>query len=253
MANYSNYGNVSLTSVDFINYKLLFIYDIKTMETLTANFEQGSAFFMVYSDFGKTQFIACNFSEVANFQFRSSKIIEIFIAGTKFPKKINTDSIQQQLGYGQLKKVYESRGDLIEARKYYAKEMIAYWNTIKWYSIGEHLLLFFNAISNGFTRYWLLGLGFTTIITYLFFYAYCTALNLEWVSIIDLCKGNDIPHEAGRIFVFFQPWHKPDEVFDPKISNTNWSLLWDFTGRIFIAFGIYQTIAAFRKHGRSGA
>ncbi len=206
-----------------------------------------------YSDLGRTQFIDCDFSKAKIFDFKSTRLTEIFIAGTIFPRKITTKGYsQRRLGYGQLKKVYENRGDLIEARKYYAKEMIAYWQTLKWYSFGEHILLALNAISNGFTRYWMLGIGFTIAVTYLFFYLYCNALGLEWVSIIDKYNGAEIPNRAGKVFVFFQPWHKPDEVFK-DIPNNNLSLLWDFISRLFIAFGIYQTIAAFRKHGRSGA
>jgi hypothetical protein len=37
----------------------------------------------------------------------------------------------------------------------------------------------------------------------------------------------------------------------PKYFETTWEVNWFYFSRLFIAFGIYQTIAAFRKFGKS--
>jgi len=36
----------------------------------------------------------------------------------------------------------------------------------------------------------------------------------------------------------------------PYLTLTNLSYLWDFLGRVFVAYGYYQTIQAFRRFGR---
>jgi hypothetical protein len=36
----------------------------------------------------------------------------------------------------------------------------------------------------------------------------------------------------------------------PFLSLSGWSYFWDLWGRVFVAYGFYQTIQAFRKYGR---
>ena len=70
-------------------------------------------------------FIAC-YLEDSELLFFSSKIIDTFIIGSKFPKcksyQKKTDQIEL---YGQIKKIYENRGSQKDALEYYSLEMNA--------------------------------------------------------------------------------------------------------------------------------
>ncbi len=83
------------------------------------------------SDLGKTIFMNCNFKDFV-VRFSSSKINEIFLAGTDFPPIADENYItlsgtldyeQKNLCYTQLKRVYESRGDSLNSAKFHEAEL----------------------------------------------------------------------------------------------------------------------------------
>lgn len=238
------------------------------------------------SDLGNVRFIDCNLSSVSRFIYNSSRITDVFVGGTSFPKVIEANSFnneidnsQKRLGYSQLKKIFENRGDFVEARSYYSLEMRAlregilvnyinpsvlfsknFWlllpakyNEIKfdktklWHdcvSIPERFLLWLNRWSNNFTTSWILGVVFTLIVTHVFFgvYAYSLGYHFQFDN-----EGYDNYYNIFKFFSITSNFDLLDGV--PNF----WTYLSSLVGRLFIAFGIYQTIAAFRKHGRSGA
>ncbi len=117
--NFSNYGNIvfsNLRSWQKNNAKL-------TIEN---------------SDLGKMLFMDCDFAEF-RMQFASSKISEIFLAGTNMPKNdnINTTTTnksnhdQRRLALTQIKKIYENRGDLFNATHYHEAELMDWLEEIK--------------------------------------------------------------------------------------------------------------------------
>ncbi len=77
------------------------------------------------------------------------------------------------------------------------------------------------------------------------FFFYCSLLtikgfdytNFDW----EVCKSY-----FSYYFDFMNPTHKIDYL-DAK-SPGAWSYLWDFCGRVFVSYGIYQTVQAFRKY-----
>lgn len=83
------------------------------------------------SDLGKMLFMDCDFNEF-QMQFASSKISEIFLAGSNMPKNenINANSTsisnhdQKRLALTQIKKIYENRGDLFNATRYHEAELL---------------------------------------------------------------------------------------------------------------------------------
>lgn len=86
------------------------------------------------SDLGKAIFMNCNFSRY-KIVFVSSKITEIFLASTSFPKisdenyrtvKSTDDHEQRRLIYTQLKKVFENRGDFLNSTKFHRAELEAW-------------------------------------------------------------------------------------------------------------------------------
>ena len=66
--------------------------------------------------------------------FKSSKITDLFLTETKMPlpENIISDNFEQKRQIlSQLKKVYENRGDSIEAGKYQAEELNIHLKTLK--------------------------------------------------------------------------------------------------------------------------
>jgi len=104
------YGNVIFT-------------DVKT--------EKDGLFKILNSDLGKMIFMKCDFSNY-KMHFVSSKITEIFLAGTTMPasNKINNEKDfegihigNKRLAFTQLKKVFDNRGDSFGATKYNEAEL----------------------------------------------------------------------------------------------------------------------------------
>lgn len=273
--------NIENCNVDSIEFQSCYNYGKLNCNNLNSIGSKNGDLKILNSDLGKTQFISCDFSQAKEFTFISSKITEIFLAGTQFPREITNYGIrnahpghyqeQRKLGYGQLKKVYESRGDMVEARYYYKMEMIAYRASLnvnylsitsvfhfnEWrskdfinkfkediYSIPERFLLWLNRWSNNYSTSWIMGIVFTIIITHIFFGLYAGSLGYHF-------QFNQVGYQNYyKIFQFFSITANFDLL--DGVPNF-WTYLSSLVGRLFIAFGIYQTIAAFRKHGRSGA
>ena len=109
----------------------------------------------------------------------------------------------------------------------------------------DKLLLWFNKNSNIFGTDWVVGINFTILVTLV---AYIIILysspnllflpNLEGVGnflkglvdILNLTDWNDIT------------------ILGEKL--TTWQYIFLFIGRIFVAYGVYQTVQAFRKFGK---
>jgi len=119
----------------------------------------------------------------------------------------------------------------------------------KWNSIWDLVVLFLNWISNSFGRAPFQSAIFTLLVGAIFFYLnitqtekYDMALNWEWEIVCT-----EIPNYVRFILPTHSLQYMEDPKFYEKYAVTNWYYLWDMLGRIFIGFGIYQTIQAFRK------
>lgn len=110
----------------------------------------------------------------------------------------------------------------------------------------DKLLLWFNKNSNIFGTDWVVGINFTILVTLV---AYIIILysspnllflpNLEGVGnflkgLVDILNLTD--------------WNNIT-ILDEKL--TTWQYIFLFIGRIFVAYGVYQTVQAFRKFGKS--
>lgn len=114
------------------------------IETLDFEFEDISeskaTVKLINSDLGKTSFIDCKFDSFKNFYFYNTKMLEVFVADTKFTSEIiipeilqgqNKENEQHRLAYGQFKKIYENRGDNVTATEYLSREMQTYRKELK--------------------------------------------------------------------------------------------------------------------------
>jgi uncharacterized protein YjbI with pentapeptide repeats len=108
--------------------------------------------------------------------------------------------------------------------------------------ISNIIVLSLNAISNWFGSSYIIGILFTVSIAGLFF-------NLALSHIGDFVFTTNISDWQWRYFVhFINPTHRFDHMKLVDVNPRQWFFIWDFLGRIFIGYGIYQTIQAFRKY-----
>lgn len=117
-----------------------------------------------------------------------------------------------------------------------------------WRSFWDLIVLGLNWMSNSFGKAPMQGVVFTLCCGALFFYLnimqtekYELAMDLNWDLFVE---------EIPNYLKFILPTHGLDYLgseFYEKYSVSNWYYVWDIVGRIFVGFGIYQTIQAFRK------
>jgi hypothetical protein len=239
-------GKVNFT--DVVNKGSLSLRDI----TLIPN----GVIKIINSDLGKADFIACKFSD-ATMEFQSSKVMDIFLSETDFPDKVLKDSKpdhkQARLAFGQLHTAFQKQGDTIRSLEYHSREVEEHFKDI-WKQPTEILTtlnLSFNAISNYFGRWWGLGVMFTFAIGFLFFSLLLVNTNRSDLWLRFLSKTEYLE----SFLKFMNPLRQFDidslfrkELFVKPISR--WYYIFDFLGRLFIVYGYYQTIQAFRKFGR---
>jgi len=206
------------------------------------------------SDLVKSVFLNCDFSKF-QFSLMNSKINEIFLGGTEFPANLtilgDNSHYHAQLGYSQLKKIYELRGDVLTANEYYLKEIRSYQKSIE--SKGncfEKFNLLLNEISSKHGQSYERAFLVIFIFTFIAFSILLFSLGYR-----PSCG----PGSLKRFFElvpysisFINPIHKTD--FLKGVVGDQWSSfseLVDAFSRIVYAYLIYQFIQAFRKHGRS--
>jgi hypothetical protein len=247
----ANFVNISYNS--FINLGVFYFtgaseYKKKKLNTLRVK----------NSDLGKMTLIDLDLSGF-KLIFKSSKITDLFLTETKMPlpENIISDNFEQKRQIlSQLKKVYENRGDSIEAGKYQAEELNIYLKTLK--NGWEKINLSLNKWTNNHAQN--LGRAFwVTIIGSLICYSiYCLLLGFR----LDFSELGF--KELGRIALYFpeyiNPIRKIDVLYNAlKMNSKDDSGMpervsaWDNISRIFIAYFLYQFIAAFRKHGKKSS
>lgn len=207
------------------------------------------------SDLGKTDFIRCNFDK-AVFHFTNSKIAESFLAETDFPRRVFSNNElnhhQAQLAFGQLHTAYQRQGDNVRASEYQAREIEAHYETIRWTThFPTKLNLFLNKKSNNFGRNWIRGFFFSIALGLFFFY--CLILSSE--EFYFALNFSHVPDLLDAFLKFMNPLRhfETEALFsdkNPQVTPNPWSHIWDFAGRIFVAYGYYQTIQAFRRFGK---
>lgn len=254
------YADIILSGINFGNiyFKDLHIWALNMLDyqnigyTSFSNIKSGVHFIIQDSITGKMNFLN---SDVNLFN-------EIVIANSdleganfkKYPKRILSYSKTPYMGYGiknknlrvsnlkdiynQLKKIARNKGDVDTSNKFESLELRQLLFSKK---MGfDSILLFLNFISNNNGRSWFQGVLFTLSIGLLFFILYLKSLGIAF-------HYNDCYQDYVRFISSFPKL----ELKEYENLNENWKaqlVLW--LSRIFISYGIYQTIAAFRKYGK---
>lgn len=144
--------------------------------------------------------------------------------------------------YRLIKNEYLKSGDSINASDFRKKEMLVFKKEKKKFS--ESLILWLNFLSNNLGSNWLVGIAFTLIIS----------LVSHFSILLILFKNNDITYDIGYSGEWIKNFIQTVNITNWKInyynSDNGWIYLPLFIGRIFIAYGFYQTVVAFRKFSR---
>jgi hypothetical protein len=253
----------------------------ETFAQLEKQFGPNPLFRISHSSMGKTEITGCDLSNF-QFQYYNSNLLGCFITGTHLPKRnmvvynpstgtvlpnnLHSKELYEQKTaiYNQFKKIYENQGDVVEAYEFHAQAMRwqqkllwdelrhgnnSFWKKVKLFF--ENLGFRLNWFSNNHGESWLLALVFTVAVSLLFFTASIWGLTHwgDWPTL-----GNNIHKLPG----FMLPTHSIDYLSKdiltahPHLKVNLWHTSWDFLGRIFIGYGFFQFVAAFRRHGKKG-
>lgn len=113
-------------------------------------------------------------------------------------------------------------------------------------TVQDYIILGLNYISNNHGKSYLRGIAFTMMIGWLFFYFALIATEVYSFGFENFWSSTQ--NSVKYYFNFIIPTHKVNYM--DELNPKNWFYFWDFAGRAFVAFGIYQTIQAFRKYKR---
>jgi hypothetical protein len=167
---------------------------------------------------------------------------------------VSTTHKEIRSAYGQIKKIYENRGDAISANLFFSKEMNAYYDTLSWKADKAEIInLLFNKLSTNHGQSWRRGLASALIVGLGF---YCLYLYLLGFRIVAHGNFNVFLNLLSYFFDFINPVHKTDFIVTeqkyslPDIRHMGLARMCEGISRIFIAYFIYQLIQAFRKHGK---
>lgn len=264
-----NQGNIlfeninAFINISGINFGNINFRNFSAHNLIIDNFQNKGI--VSFSNIIDTELLVISNSIVGNTEFTGTDI-DLFkeviitdsnLAGINFsnhPFKIRSSTSDPKYGYGisdktkwnsnlktvfhQLKKASANKGDTDASIKYQALEY-KYLKREKRFLSFDKVLLSLNQISNNFGQSWSRGVFFTLFTGLLFFKIYTLVNGLNYEN--NLFWSNYIIYISS--FPKLELENVPDTI--------NWqSSLVVWLSRIFISYGIFQTISAFRKYGK---
>ncbi|MBA0883047.1 pentapeptide repeat-containing protein [Flavobacterium undicola] len=152
-----------------------------------------------------------------------------------------------------LKKHFIDQSNSIDYLKYSTFEQETYYHQLKKKvfrknpekdSIQNFIILILNYISNNHGKSYLRAILFTFSIGLIFFYFSLIATENYYFSLQNMTKEAFF-ESIKYYFNFMTPTHKIEYLENEKPKT--FFYIWDFFGRAFVSYGIFQTIQAFRK------
>ncbi len=213
--------------------------------------EEGSEISIVNSSMGNWDLINCDFRK-CSMMIYSSKIVGMFYTNTQFPTTLSIFQLEDKTtlesailhhgilrdGYNQLKTVAQKLSDKKNFLLFQKAELDSFYNSIEWQDDPfTKFQLLSMKWSNSYGTNWSRGVVFVL----------CT--NLLFFAVINFQR----PIDFSRFDTFLSDYFTLlfSITTKPVIYSTPWEVSWFWLSRIFIAFGIYQTVTAFRKFGKS--
>lgn len=245
-----NFGNIIFKDLNILS---LYITEFQNEGNITfTNIKSGIYFTIQDSITGKLNFLNFDINIFKEIVISNCTLTGINL--NKYPKKIYSFSKNPKIGYGitkksenntnltniynQLKHISRSKGNVEISNKYQSKEykQLLFSNKLSFDSV----LLLLNLISNNNGNSWIRGVIFTFFVSFLFFILYTNNIDID-IYDCDLLKK----------YILFVSSFPKLELEEYSNQNQLWNIkLIIFLARIFIAYGIYQTISAFRKFGK---
>lgn len=247
-----NIERSKINSLEFLNLYNKGIISLRKLEVPLGGLVSFKA-----TNLGKADFIYCDFSE-AELEFENSKITEAFLSETEFPKRVSVNGKinhgQAQLAFGQLATAFQKQGDNIRSLEYNSREIEAHYKSLGFNSSDffRKINLGLNFLSNNFGRDWVRGILFSFCIGFFFFWLLLISTDNFQIG-MPTSNTNLLP----AFLKFMNPlrFYELESIFknttvENEIKLKPFSFFADFGGRVFITYGYYQTIQAFRKFGR---
>jgi hypothetical protein len=240
---------LKITGISFKSILLMGCANLGYMQWNGLKPQPGSKISILNSIMGKWDIVNCDFSKV-DMEIYSSKITDAFYTNTIFPEllcvpaTITGETVQTVLrdGYNQLKTIAQKQNDRKLYLHYQAAELRSYKSTLKlWHDWKTIFQLWAMKTSNEYGTSWWKGVKFVVVCN-LFFVILCFGFRPIQLDCIGI--GNFVGLFLSSLSSL---------IALPKLISTtsNWEMNWFYVSRIPLAFGIYQTIAAFRKFGKS--
>lgn len=174
---------------------------------------------------------------------------EIFVANKLVVQNVSDRYTARLLKHQSIKVndvIISNHFKMLEMRKYQSelKENKKNRNTFEY--LNEISILKLNYISNKHGQYWFQGVIFTFFLSVIFYFIF--ALSTNQIGLISQLNAESITL-CGLYWkeVLRYLW-LPDISGIKDLEVGFWGTLIFILGKIFIAYGIYQTIAAFRKY-----
>ncbi len=216
---------------------------------------------LINSNLGRMHFMNVNLSKF-EMAFHSSKLTDIFLTGSEFPKSVKsvlkTGNLkmqfrQQRIAYTQLKKIYEQHGDSVSANSYFASEMNSYYHSLSFIEEPfEVINLGLNKFSSNHGQSIKSAFLTTFSVSIIIYVIFCFTLGYT----LDLSLQESSESTFWRLFTYFpeflNPVHRLEAFSDlrkDKIVPDSARFI-DGVSRIILAYLLYQFIQAFRKHGK---
>lgn len=213
-----------------------------------------------------TEFINVDLREFNEVVIANSNVSELVLSNSFLPSTINTETKEPKLGYKieainkiksdsykrenyrQLKIAMESQGNRKESLHFKSLEMNYLRRELpfNW----DKILLILNYISNNHGKSWTRGVLFTIASAWGFFILYESALPTPHFHWTIYASFGDIQNGFLAGVKFFLKYLAlfPSLRFENDGDSGTINLI-TLLARIFIGYGIYQTITAFRKFG----
>jgi hypothetical protein len=126
---------------------------------------------------------------------------------------------------------------------YYKKEVQAHARSLSWRQMDDRLMLWLNKLSNNYGTSWSRGVVFTLLSSVIFYSAFYVC----WFSFNALGKSD--LYWTGLINYFWLPSGLEGLIDNHNNIHGGWlGAIFFILGKVLIAYGIYQTVSAFRKY-----
>lgn len=236
-----------------------------------------SVFRIVNSSLGATEITDCDLQGF-RFEFFNSRLLNCFISGTQLSKNnidihiyrpnrsiaLNEETVfeQKTAFYNQLKKIFDNQGNIVETSWYHARSMENQQHLLKillkeqpgpWLKkfrsdrFWDLITFWLNKQSNYHGESWARALKFLFITSFASYTFYFISIHYnEQFSF----RGAGI--FIGDYFGFLDITHRSD-FHVPKEQLNVLAKFFDYFGKVIASYGIFQLVAAFRRHGKRSA